>query len=249
MTRNILLKLQFVGTNYAGWQRQSRERSVQGVIEAAISAITNETVSLTGCSRTDAGVHAEDFIANFRTQSNIPSDRFAKAIQSKLPKDIHIVSSREVEPDFNARKRSHSKTYRYQIYRGFTPFNTTRWWQMPDRLEAELLKEAAGLMVGRYDFSNFCVTKSLKRDNHCRIEQATWSIRGRKLYFKITGDRFLHRMVRFLVGTQVQIAAGRLQLADFRKMLRQPGSLKARHSAPPEGLYLMKVRFMDRQEE
>ncbi len=248
-TRNILLRLQFVGTAYSGWQRQSKDRSVQAVIEDAIAGATGEPSSLVGCSRTDAGVHAEDYIANFKTHSGIPPTRFAPAIQSHLPRDILIRSSRVVPFSFNSRKCSYSKTYRYQIYCGFTPFNCSRWYQTSESLDLEALSRAAELLVGGHDFGNFCVTKSLKRDNQCNIEQATWSRRGRKLYFKVTGDRFLHKMVRFLVGTQLQIATGKMALEDLRQMLQCPGEFKAKHAAPPDGLYLEKVRFMDRLEE
>ncbi|MCX6831577.1 MAG: tRNA pseudouridine synthase A [candidate division Zixibacteria bacterium] len=200
--RNILLRLAFVGTNYAGWQRQQNDTSVQGAIEQAIKAVTGECVSLVGCSRTDAGVHAEDYVANFRTAAPIPADRFQPAIQTKLPRDIQILASKEV-----------------------------------------VLPEMAGLLVGMHDFSGFCVQKSLKDDNRCTIKDAAWRKIGKKLYFKITGDRFLHHMVRFLVGAQFEVATGRLTRGDFELILKNPTEKRALYTAPPDGLYLMRVKI------
>jgi tRNA pseudouridine38-40 synthase len=241
--RNILLRLAFVGTNYAGWQRQQNDTTVQGVVEQAIKAITGERVSLVGCSRTDAGVHAEDYVANFRTAALIPADRFQPAIQTKLPRDIQILASKEVTPEFNARRCSYEKTYRYQIVLGTSPFFQDRWWQYAGDVDFSLLPELAGLVVGMYDFSGFCVRKSLKNDNRCTIKDAAWRKSGKKLYFKITGDRFLHHMVRFLVGAQFEVAAGRLTRRDFEVILKNPAEKRALYPAPAEGLYLMKVKI------
>ncbi len=241
--RNVLLRLAFVGTNYAGWQRQKNDTSVQGVVEQAIKAITGEEVSLVGCSRTDAGVHAEDYIANFRTATAIPADRFQPAIQTKLPRDIQILASKEVAPEFNARRCSYEKTYRYQIVLGASPFFQDRWWQYTGVVDFSGLPELAELLVGMHDFSGFCVQKSLKSDNRCTIKDAAWRKGGKKLYFKITGDRFLHHMVRFLVGAQFEVAAGRLTRGDFELMLKNPVEKRALYPAPAEGLYLMKVKL------
>jgi tRNA pseudouridine38-40 synthase len=241
--RNILLRLAFVGTNYAGWQRQQNGASVQGVIEQAIRVVTGECVSLVGCSRTDAGVHAEDYVANFRTAATIPADRFKPAIQTKLPRDIQILASREVVPKFNARRCSYEKTYRYQIALGISPFFQDRWWQYTSAVDFDALPELAESLVGTHDFSGFCVRKSLKSDNRCTIKDATWRKSGKKLYFKITGDRFLHHMVRFLVGAQFEVAAGRLTRRDFELILKNPAEKRALYPAPAEGLYLMKVKI------
>lgn len=241
--RNIMLRLAFVGTNYAGWQRQKSDRSLQGVIEEAIRAVTKEEVSLIGCSRTDAGVHAEDYVANFRTTATIPSVKFQPAIQTKLPRDIQILSSNEVDLEFNARRCSHEKTYRYQIVRETSPFYQDRWWQYSGPVAPEILPELAEMLTGKHDFTGFCVQKSLKEDNHCVIKYAAWRMSGKKLYFKITGDRFLHHMVRFLVGAQIEVASGRKSRRDFESILEHPTKRRALYPAPAEGLYLAKVKI------
>jgi tRNA pseudouridine38-40 synthase len=241
--RNILLRLAFVGTNYAGWQRQQNDTSVQGIVEEAIKAVTGEDISVIGCSRTDAGVHAEDYVANFGTATSIPADKFQPAIQTKLPRDIQILASREVAPEFNARRCSYEKTYRYQIVLGTSPFFQDRWWQYTNAVDFDVLPELAELLIGMHDFSGFCVQKSLKSDNRCTIKDATWRKSGKKLYFKITGDRFLHHMVRFLVGAQIEVTTGRLTRGDFEMILTNPARKRALYPAPAEGLYLMKVKI------
>jgi tRNA pseudouridine38-40 synthase len=241
--KNILLQLAFVGSNYSGWQRQRNAASVQETLEAAITEITGLRSALVGCSRTDAGVHAEKYIANFHTSSRIPPAKFAPAIQSRLPADIFIESSAEIGPEFNSRRDSYEKTYRYQVFQGRSPFRQNRYWQLGERLDLEQLRATARLIEGVHDFSGFCVTRSLKVDNHCAIKQAAWRKENQALYFKITGDRFLHRMVRFLVGAQVQVASGIHSQKEFAQMLAEPRRLRAPFPAPPEGLYLMDVKF------
>ena len=234
-----------MGSGLSGWQRQKNAISIQQLIEDAILKITAEKVSVTGCSRTDAGVHAEEFIANFRTSSKIPTEKFAKALQTKLPRAVHLLRSREVSSSFNARRNSFEKTYRYQIYEGFSPFRIDRWWQLDDAGDLTLLQAAALQIKGKHDFSGFCVMSSLKSDNHCSIKQAAWRRKGRELYFHISGDRFLHRMVRFLVGAQVELARGEMEIEDFQIILNRPQRKRALYPAPPEGLYLMKVKYRE----
>jgi tRNA pseudouridine38-40 synthase len=241
--RNILLRLAFVGTNYAGWQRQQNDTSVQGVVEQAIKAVTGEDISLIGCSRTDAGVHAEDYVANFRTMASIPTGKFQPAIQTKLPRDIQILVSKEVAPEFNARRCSYEKSYRYQIILGASPFFHDRWWQYTGVVDFSILPDLAKILVGMHDFGGFCVQKSLKNDNRCTIKDAAWRKSGKKLYFKITGDRFLHHMVRFLVGAQFEVAAGRQTCHDFELILKNQTEKRALYPAPAAGLYLMKVKI------
>jgi tRNA pseudouridine38-40 synthase len=241
--RNIRLQLAFVGSNYCGWQRQKNGISIQQLLEEAITAVTKERVSVTGCSRTDAGVHAEEYVANFRTAASIPAERFRLALQTKLPEDILVRKSEGVAADFHARRDAVEKTYKYQIYLGRSPFHNDRWWQVEIPLPQELLCESALRIVGEHDFSAFCVQKSLLSDNKCRIKEATWRKDGRRLYFQITGNRFLHRMVRFLVGAQVEVATAKMTLNEFAQLIRAPYGRRAKYPAPANGLYLAKVRY------
>lgn len=241
--RNILLELAFVGTAYAGWQRQKNGTAIQQVIEDAILDLTGEKVRLIGCGRTDAGVHAEKYFANFRTRSSLPTDRFKPAIQSKINDDIMVVRSREVDARFDARRSAFEKTYRYQIYLGKSPFMNDRWWQYTGQIDYDSFPRTAELVVGDHDFSGFCVRRSLKAYNHCIISQARWRRQGRKLTFKITGNRFLHKMVRFLVGAQLEVASGKLSITDFGNIILHPSEFRAVYPAPPDGLHLIHVSY------
>ncbi|MFH2057119.1 MAG: tRNA pseudouridine(38-40) synthase TruA [bacterium] len=241
--RNIRLDLAFVGTSYAGWQRQKNGLAIQEIVERAIGKVTGEAAKLTGCSRTDAGVHARHFVANFQTQSTIPADRFKPALQSQLPRDILISRSRAVSESFHARRDAVGKHYRYQICFGRSPFYNDRWWQCDWQVDFDTLPPLAELIAGEHDFSGFCVRRSRKGDNRCRIERAEWRKIGRKLTFDIQGDRFLHHMVRFLVGAQLEVASGKLTAGHFRDIIRSPEDNRALYPAPPEGLYLMRVYY------
>ncbi|MCK4856809.1 MAG: tRNA pseudouridine(38-40) synthase TruA [candidate division Zixibacteria bacterium] len=241
--RNILLQLAFVGTNYSGWQRQTNGLAVQEVIENALAEITGEKIALTGCSRTDAGVHAEQFFANFRTNASLPADRFRLALQSKLPHDIMVTKSRQVAAGFNARRAALEKSYRYQIYFGKSPFLVDRWWLCPQVIDFRVLPKLTEMLPGDHDFSGFCVRKSLKHSNHCLIKQATWRKDGRKLYFQITGNRFLHRMIRFLVGAQIEVAAGKMSKTEWENIILNQSESRAKYPAPPDGLYLTRVKY------
>jgi tRNA pseudouridine38-40 synthase len=245
--RNLLLKLAFVGTEYVGWQRQKNGLAIQEVLERAIAEVTGEPARVTGCCRTDAGVHAEQYFANFKTDSSIPTSRFHFAIQSHLPDDILVSSARLVSDDFNARRDALEKNYRYQILRGHSPFLNHRWWQCSWNIDYSVLPALAELIVGDHEFSGFCVRRSRKQFNRCLIKKATWRKQGRKLYFKIIGNRFLHHMVRFLVGAQMEVAAGRMERELFEKILRQPEKQRALYPAPADGLYLEKVRYPQRR--
>lgn len=241
--RNILLDISFAGTAYAGWQRQKNGLAIQEVIENAITVLTAEKIKLIGCSRTDAGVHAEQFFANFKTSSRIPAERFQPAIQSKLPKDILIKRSREVAEAFNSRRDAAEKKYRYQILLGRSPILNDRWWQFPQDIATDQLGELASLIEGDHDFSGFCVRRSLRDFNRCLISRANWRRQGRRLVFTIVGNRFLHRMVRFLVGAQIEVALGKLSIRDFENVILRPNDNRALYPAPAEGLYLSRVKY------
>ena len=242
--KNIRLDLAFVGSGYAGWQRQKNGLAIQEVLECAIAKVTQEPAKLTGCSRTDAGVHARHFVANFHTNADIPADRYKPALQSNLPREIQVLHSRGAERDFHARRDALGKDYRFQIFRGRSPFRNDRWWQCDWPLEFAALPQLAKLIEGSHDFSGFCVRRSRKDDNTCKISRAEWRKRGRELRFDITGNRFLHHMVRFLVGAQLEVASGKLTAGQFKDIIVDPERRRALYPAPPEGLYLMKVSYL-----
>ena len=218
--RNIKLLLAFDGTNYAGWQKQKSEKTIQGIIEARIQVMTGEQVCLHGSGRTDAGVHALGMVANFQTASNIPCQGFLKGINSMLPLDIRVLQVSDADPDFHARRSARAKTYQYNITTGPVQMPTDRLYAVHVFAELDVKAMEQGLLelVGTHDFSSFEAAGS--RDP--KVETGRGAVRTlfeadcRKgptidsLIFTFTGDGFLRHMVRYMVGTILAGGKGRI---------------------------------------
>jgi tRNA pseudouridine38-40 synthase len=248
--RNIRLVIEYEGTAYAGWQIQNDQRTIQGEITRAIHKVTGCDVKLLGAGRTDAGVHALAQVANFRIDHTLPADRFAAAINYYLDDDIRVNESSEVPHEFHARFDALSKRYRYLI--GLEPSALYRnlRWAHTEELDVDLLRRAARLIVGEHDFAPFCVTSSRKPNNTCTIHSARWRIIGKLLVFEIHGNRFLHNMVRRLVGAMSNLAQVRpdrnilnLTLDGFGDILGSPTEEQVVFTAPARGLYLVSVNY------
>ena len=211
--RNIALKLMYNGTAYHGWQVQKNAVTVCGTLEKAIAAICGGPVHLTGCGRTDAGVHAEHYIANFRTESRIPLDRLPFAINTHTPEDIAVKEAFEVAEDFNAIGSCIKKEYTYRIYnsRFKNPFYVNRAYFYPKRLDEDFLDRAAGMFVGTHDFAAVrsvgTETKSTVRTIHyCNVTR-----NGDLLELKVCADGFLYNMVRAITGTRALRGGGQVR--------------------------------------
>lgn len=248
--QNIKLIIEYDGTDYSGWQIQARQRTVQGELTEAIRKTTGQTVSLTGAGRTDSGVHALGQVANFHIDHTIEPEKYKDALNYYLENDIRVKVSGEVEPDFNARRHALWKRYRYLVGTEKSALYRHLRWEHTVKLEMEKLRAASGLLVGEFDFSPFCVVSSLKEDNRCIIHAARWARVGPLLIFEIRGNRFLHNMVRILVGAMVNLAAvnpdhhrDNLTLDQFADILRAPTVQRVVFTAPPQGLYLVTVKY------
>ncbi len=248
--KNIKLTIEYKGTSFSGWQIQSGQKTVQGEITEAIYKTTGQKVKLTGAGRTDAGVHALGQVANFLIDHPLPPERYRDALNYYLPDDIRIKGAEEAALDFNARRDAVSKRYRYLI--GFEKSALYREyrWEYPHRLDIEKLRDAAVLIVGEHDFAPFCVTASRKPDNTCRIESAKWFLVRPLLVFEIRGNRFLHGMVRSLVGAMVNLATmdrdnhpQNLTMEHFRDIIHSSTEERVVFTAPPQGLYLVSVQY------
>ena len=231
--RNIALKLMYNGTAYHGWQVQKNAVTVCGTLEKAIADICGGPVHLTGCGRTDAGVHAEHYIANFRTESRIPVDRIPFAVNTHTPEDIAVKEAFEVAEDFNAIGSCIKKEYTYRIYnsRFKNPFYVNRAYFYPKHLDEEFLNRAAGMFVGTHDFAAVrsvgTETKSTVRTiYYCDVPR-----NGDLLELKVCANGFLYNMVRAITGTVLYAAEGKFAPEDI------PGILErgARTAAGPPG--------------
>jgi tRNA pseudouridine38-40 synthase len=243
--RNIKLTIEYEGTNYHGWQSQSNASTVQDVIENAINSLTGETCDLMGCSRTDTGVHALGHVANFFTSSKIPADRFAYALNTKLPSDVVIKNSEEVSSEFHARFMATGKKYRYLIYNSLYPsaLLRNRAYHVTRPLNLELMNTAAQQFLGKHDFSAFRASGSDTKTSERTITGVWLKRDGDVIEFEIQGDGFLYNMVRIIAGTLVEVGYCRISAESITDIIQSKDRTKAGRTAPAHGLYLMEVYY------
>ena len=244
--RNIKMIIEYDGTSYCGWQRQPNGDTIQEIIENSLKKITGQDINLIASGRTDAGVHAVQQVANFRTESNIAVDKLALALNSVLPKDISVVYTVDVDEDFHAQYDALRKTYVYKILnrRFRSSINLNRVWHIPDNLNIKLMNSAARSLKGKHDFSVFSKSGSTVKTTTREIFEAYFiSVSNEILEFHITSNGFLKGMVRLIVGTLVNVGREKLSVNDFKHILKSGMKNKFVKSAPPHGLYLAKVEY------
>jgi len=235
--------IEYDGSDFSGWQIQPNQRTVQGVIVEVLNKILTEEVNLIGAGRTDVGVHALAQVASFQTETQLDLKAILEGSNSLLPEDVLIKEIQEVDLDFHARYSAKSKLYRYRIYLKRTALLKRYVWEVLFPLDLDKLKEATRVIEGQHDFSSFCVAKSTKEDNKCNVIYAKWITRNQALVFEIEADRFLHSMVRSLVGTLVDVGRGYFHPSDFMDILNSRDRKKAGLTAPAKGLYLVRVNY------
>ena len=243
--RNIALRLSYDGTSYHGWQVQKREVSVAETLETALTKICGHPVKTVGCGRTDAGVHALRYCANFRTESTIPIGRFPLAVNSRLPADIAVTDAVEAPEDFNAIGSCIKKEYIYKILNRNIrdPFLENRVCFYPQHLDLERMQAAARAFEGRHDFravrSLGTETKTTVRTVHwCRAEKD-----GDLITVSICADGFLYNMCRAMVGTMVYASYGKLEPEDIPALLAAGDRRLTGPTMPPQGLYLNRIWY------
>jgi len=243
--RNILLKIEYEGTGYSGWQSQKNARSIQDTIEAALERITGRKARLISCGRTDAGVHAVTHFANFKTPSGIPIHKLQRALNGVLPKDIVIKQAKEVPLKFHARFDAKSKTYRYTIMTGSSPSaierNLTAY--IPYKLNLALMKRESKALLGRHDFKSFQASDRIERSSVRTIKKLGLRKRGEKIIMDIEADGFLYNMVRNIAGTLIDIGRGRIPEGSMRGILKARDRKAAGETAPSRGLCLIEVKY------
>ncbi len=247
MPRNIKLILEYDGTNYHGWQSQqgSGMPTIQDAIEAALRKLTKEDIRTVSSGRTDAGVHALGHVANFPTESRIPAEAWAPALNSLLPADIRILASEEAGPDFHARFSARGKQYRYLVLARRAPSALRRnhAWHVDRKLNLAAMQRAAQHLVGKHDFSAFrsagCSAKSPVR----KLTALDVRKKGDVVEFTLEADAFLMHMARNIVGTLIEAGLGRFSSDDVKRMLRSRDRSAAGRTAPAHGLYLVTVFY------
>jgi len=267
MTRNIALVISYDGTAYNGFQSQPSRNTIQDKLEEAVRILTGETLRVTGSGRTDAGVHARKMVVHFRTASKIPIERWAVALNSRLPEDIVVHSAREVPEHFHAIRSALRKTYRYTINtsRFPDPFRRKYEYHHPIPLDVEAMRKGLAHLVGEHDFTSFASPQS-QLDNHVRtIYEARLELEEPPLSFPtlledfdrerypgrtralihlyITGNGFLYQMVRIIAGTILLVGEGKLSPDDIPAILAAKDRNRAGPTAVPWGLTLWDVVY------
>jgi len=247
--RNIKLILEYDGTNYHGWQSQvgTGNPTIQDALEQAIKTLTNEDIKTFSSGRTDAGVHALGHVANFKTTRSIPSEAWAPALNHLLPNDIRVLSSGEAAEDFHARYSALGKIYKYRILNRHEPTALYRnyAWHVHQRLNLKNMKLAAASLEGKHDFSTF-------RGSGCSAKTPVRTIRsvmikktGGFIEIVVEADAFLQYMMRNIAGTLVETGLGRFGPKDVKRMIKSRDRKMAGRTAPPQGLYLVKVLYQE----
>lgn len=254
--RNLKLILSYDGADFAGWQVQPGQTTVQGALASAIGRLSAENVLPQGSGRTDAGVHALAQVASFQTASAIPAENWARALNDILPPAIRVLEVTEAAPEFHARKSARAKTYRYRIHRGAIcpPFLARYVWHYPYPLEESAMIATAGVVVGEHDFTSFAAVdpervermaaeENIHTTNLRTIFSSTWIRECDELIYTVRGSGFLHHMVRNLVGTFLLMGKGTVTPEDLRRILDARERSAAGPTAPASGLYLVRVDY------
>ena len=243
--RRIHLIVEYDGTNYAGWQRQSNALAVQQVLEEALSRLTGERVVVHGASRTDAGVHALGQSCHFDTLSRIPADKFSYAVNTLLPPDIRVRASREVSPDFHARFSTKGKRYRYLFYddRHAGALNRFTHAHSIYPLNDALMRAEANALIGTHDFAAFAASGSVVKDTVRTIWRAEVTRSGHDVQLIVEGSGFLYNMVRIIAGTLRDIGSGKLAPGALKRAIDTGDRLDLGVTAPAHGLTLMEVFY------
>jgi tRNA pseudouridine38-40 synthase len=240
------LLIAYDGTRYQGWQRQAQAPTVQGTIEGILQRVTQETVTLTGAGRTDAGVHAWGQVAHFQTRTDLSQERLLKALQALLPADIVIRSLFEAPPDFHARFGARRKTYDYCLWTRAWPvpfFRSYSWW-IRSALDRSLMERGLAGLLGKKDFAAFQTSgSSVAQTVRTMFHAGLLPSPGGWLRLRFQADGFLRHMVRNIVGGIVRLGLGRMSLEEWRAIIESRDRSRAGVMAPPQGLFLRKVIY------
>ncbi len=241
--RNIRLIIEYDGTRYHGWQSQINARTVQDAVEKAIFKLTRERVRLAAAGRTDTGVHARGQVVNFYLEKDIPLHKIYMGLNTYLPADIVIKKAETVPDEFHARFNARMRIYQYYLLDGKTAIHRKYCWQYFHRFELPLLYNLAGRITGKHDFTSFVRLEAQGENKICEVSESMWKKEGNFLVYHIAANRFLHGMVRTLVGTMMDVARGRFRPEEFDEIFQAKDRSRAGTTAPAGGLFLEQVIY------
>lgn len=242
----VLLKISYIGTKYHGWQVQPNGITVQEIMQNALKNLYScDSVGISGCSRTDAGVHANEFFCHYDTEKYIPEKGIIASLNILLPDDIAVIGCNYVDDAFHSRYSAKSKNYIYRIYNSEikNPFEVNRSWQISRTLNVDLMNEFAGNLVGTHDFIGFSSTGRTVEDTVRTITDCSVTSAGNIVTLSVSADGFLYNMVRIIVGTAVSVSDGKIDPKNTNNIIHSKKRENAGPTAPACGLYLNKVIY------
>ena len=236
--------IQYDGSSFSGWQLQKNRNTVQGELENALKIISGskDRIAVHGAGRTDAGVHAYGQVAHFDLDTNIRSADLRNAINSKTSQNCRIMSIEKVDNNFQSRFDAIKRIYRYQVYLGNSLLYRNQAWLI-NNIDIKVLQELSLMIIGEYDFLSFSKYRSEQKNTNSTIYESVWKKKDKMLLYEISGNRFLHHMVRYLVGTMVQVSRGQYSKDELCSLLHKPRKNVQIHRAPANGLILLKVEY------
>lgn len=243
--KRVFIRVAYDGTNYCGWQTQNNGLAVEAVINKSLNELTGENIKIIGASRTDAGVHAYGNVAVFDTESRIPGEKFAYALNRFLPDDIVIQESKEVDGEFHPRHTNCTKTYDYKILNRKFALPTERLYAhfLYYEMNLENMKRAAAYLVGKHDFKSFCSVNTQVKDTVREIYSIDIFKLEDTITIRVRGNGFLYNMVRIIAGTLIEVGTGLRDCNEIKEMLEAKNREKAGPTAPARGLTLVKIDY------
>ena len=243
--KRIRLKIAYDGTNYCGWQIQPNEVTVEGVINETLSELLDEKVQVIGASRTDSGVHADGNYCVFDSDTNIPAEKIAYALNQRLPEDISVIKSDEVDADWHPRYQDSTKTYEYRIVNREMPDPIRRIYAYftYSKLDVSAMKEAAKYLVGEHDFASFCSAGAQVESTVRTIYSLDIAQNDDEILIKVQGNGFLYNMVRIIAGTLLEVGEGKIKPSDMAIILESKDRERAGKTAVARGLKLAKIEY------
>lgn len=238
------IEVGYKGAQYSGFQVQENAHTVQAEIDHALSTLFREKMESTGSSRTDAGVNAQQNFLHFDTELPL-HPQFLYKINAILPDDIVLRAIYQVPPDANSRFAALARSYEYTLYTRKDPFLKDRGYFFPYKMDIAALQEAAEVIKGYSDFTTFSKRNTQVKTYICNITESYWTVEGERIVYNVTANRFLRGMVRGLVGTMLRVGRGKLSMEQFKEAIESLDCTNADFAVPPQGLFLMKVRYPD----
>ncbi len=244
--RNILVTIMYDGSCFHGWQVQENAITVQEVFQKALFKVINQKVDIKGCSRTDSGVHANMYCISFKTEHSIPCVRLVAALNRYLPKSVAVTGAKEVSEDFHARYSCKGKEYIYKIWNNeirnpFLDGYALHYWY---KLDTEIMDKAAKYFLGEHDFTSFCTLDNREKGDFTRtISNISVTRCDSMVIITVEADGFLYNMVRIIVGTLMRVAQGKIRPEQIPDIISALDRSKAGPTAPPQGLYLNRVKY------